>query len=91
MLCCSPQVCFSPEFLESITRYGDSEIEKEVASLLKKLSSGWRERRKDEGVAGMVCGEGVVETGLVHRRCEGEAARESSDKSDQGSTSGEEI
>lgn len=44
------QVCFSAEFHNSIARYRDSDTQKEVASLLEKLASGWREQqREDEG------------------------------------------
>lgn len=37
------KVCFSDEFSKSLTRIQDSEICKEVLSLLVKLSSGWRQ------------------------------------------------
>lgn len=36
------QVKFSATFLETIARFTDFEIRKEVVSLLGKLSSGWR-------------------------------------------------
>lgn len=42
------KVCFSPQFHESLTRYWDSGTQKEVASLLEKLSNGWRQPREDE-------------------------------------------
>ncbi|KAG8380907.1 hypothetical protein BUALT_Bualt06G0065500 [Buddleja alternifolia] len=48
------KVCFSAKFHESITRFKDNEIHKEVASVLVKLSNGWRSPlRKDKTVSYM--------------------------------------
>ncbi|KAH6760076.1 hypothetical protein C2S51_017025 [Perilla frutescens var. frutescens] len=42
------KVCFSAQFHDSITRFRDSEVVKEVASLLEKLSNGRHQQRRDE-------------------------------------------
>lgn len=42
------KVCFTTEFHESISRLRDLEIAKEVASLLAKLTNGWRKQKKDK-------------------------------------------
>ncbi|GER34867.1 P-loop containing nucleoside triphosphatehydrolases superfamily protein [Striga asiatica] len=42
------KVCFSREFHQSITRYRDLGILKEVVALLVKLSNGWRQKNKVE-------------------------------------------
>ncbi|KAH6757320.1 hypothetical protein C2S52_023499 [Perilla frutescens var. hirtella] len=54
------KVCFSEEFHDSITRY--SEIQKQVASLLEKLSSGWR---KDERASSSQSESQLLEWELV--------------------------
>ncbi|KAM7523913.1 hypothetical protein LguiA_013815 [Lonicera macranthoides] len=47
------KVCFSDEFLKSMTRIKDLNIRKEVLTLLTKLSSGWRCAQKDKIVNGV--------------------------------------
>ncbi|KAK6125905.1 hypothetical protein DH2020_040354 [Rehmannia glutinosa] len=46
------KVCFSTKFNESITRFQDIGIHKEVVSLLLKLSNGWRQQHKDANIEG---------------------------------------
>ncbi|KAL7104163.1 hypothetical protein ACP275_08G226900 [Erythranthe tilingii] len=45
------KVCFSPKFHESITRFKDMEIHKEVVSIVVKLSNGWRQQEKKDETA----------------------------------------
>ncbi|KAK2979221.1 hypothetical protein RJ640_009619, partial [Escallonia rubra] len=48
--CISPykaQVCFSEQFMESMTRFKKSDVHEAVISLLVKLSSGWRLPQKN--------------------------------------------
>ncbi|EYU30857.1 hypothetical protein MIMGU_mgv1a022916mg [Erythranthe guttata] len=42
------KVCFSPQFHESITRIHDVEMQREVVSILVKLSSGWRRQQNKD-------------------------------------------
>ncbi|CAA0809368.1 P-loop containing nucleoside triphosphate hydrolases superfamily protein [Striga hermonthica] len=42
------KVCFTREFHQSITRYRDLGILKELVALLVKLSNGWRQKKKVE-------------------------------------------
>ncbi|KAL9160632.1 hypothetical protein ABFS82_08G213400 [Erythranthe guttata] len=45
------KVCFSAKFHESILRLKDMEIHNEVASVLVKLSNGWRQQEKKDEIA----------------------------------------
>ncbi|BFG36481.1 hypothetical protein CerSpe_227550 [Prunus speciosa] len=44
------KVCFTNEFQSSIEKIKDTEVRREVISLLTKLSNGWRQSHKDKGV-----------------------------------------
>ncbi|KAK9950674.1 hypothetical protein M0R45_006151 [Rubus argutus] len=44
------KVCFTDEFLNSITKIKDSGLLQEVLALLTKLSSGWRQAHRDKGI-----------------------------------------
>ncbi|XP_021826452.1 probable helicase MAGATAMA 3 isoform X2 [Prunus avium] len=44
------KVCFTNEFQSSIEKIKDTEVRREVISLLTKLSNGWRQSDKDKGV-----------------------------------------
>ncbi|KAK9950677.1 hypothetical protein M0R45_006153 [Rubus argutus] len=44
------KVCFTDEFINSITKIKDAVLLQEVLVLLTKLSSGWRQRHKDKRI-----------------------------------------